>query len=161
MGRPSHAIVPPASRCSAGSARIVRPPHRGTAPDRRDRRVTLIDRNGQPESESVPALAGTPAVTVLALIRVSTPPRRLVAASASPRPSLIGLWETDDLAGLIEIVTVNMAAAESLEGPLARLLMGLSRVCGRRDAHPVSAAGASSPITTWETSSSRYFSTRR
>ena len=38
-----------------------------------------------------------------------------------------GAWETDDLAGVIEIATVNMAAMESLEGPLTRLLAPLSR----------------------------------
>ncbi len=103
--------------------RIVR-----TALDRlKHGRVTLIDRNGLPEAESAPALAGTPTVTV----RVLSP--RFYAAAAFggslgiAEAFIDGAWEADDLAGLIEIVTVNMAAAESLEGPLARLLAPLSR----------------------------------
>ncbi len=39
-----------------------------------------------------------------------------------------GHWTTDDLPGLIELLTVNLSAAESLEGPLTRLLAPLSRL---------------------------------
>lgn len=38
-----------------------------------------------------------------------------------------GAWETDDLAGLIETITVNLSAMDSLEGPLARAGGGLAR----------------------------------
>ncbi len=39
-----------------------------------------------------------------------------------------GEWGTDDLAGLIEVITRNLTALDSLEGPLARVLTPLSRV---------------------------------
>lgn len=39
-----------------------------------------------------------------------------------------GVWDCDDLAGLIETLTTNLSAAESLEGPLSRLLEPLSRL---------------------------------
>lgn len=38
-----------------------------------------------------------------------------------------GAWESDDLAGLIETMTANLAAMDSLESPLARLSGPLSR----------------------------------
>ncbi|MFG0259375.1 MAG: class I SAM-dependent methyltransferase [Phycisphaerales bacterium JB041] len=38
-----------------------------------------------------------------------------------------GQWTTDDLAGLIEAITANIAAMDSLEGPLAALLAPLGR----------------------------------
>lgn len=37
------------------------------------------------------------------------------------------LWETDDLAGLVETLTLNVTAMAALEGPIARLLSPLSR----------------------------------
>jgi len=89
--------------------------------------VRLIDQNGVLEAESVPELAGTPAVT----LRVLDP--RFYAAAAFggslgiAEAYIDGAWETDDLAGLIEIITVNLSAMESLEGPLARLGAPLSR----------------------------------
>ena len=38
-----------------------------------------------------------------------------------------GAWESDDLAGLIETMTANLAAMDSLEGPLAKIGGPLSR----------------------------------
>ena len=38
-----------------------------------------------------------------------------------------GHWTTDDLAGLIEVITANITAMDSLEGPLAAILAPLAR----------------------------------
>ena len=38
-----------------------------------------------------------------------------------------GAWESDDLAGLVETMTANLAAMDSLEGPLVKLIGPLSR----------------------------------
>lgn len=42
-----------------------------------------------------------------------------------------GAWETDDLAGLVEVMTVNLSAMESLEGPVARAGSALARAAYR------------------------------
>lgn len=90
-------------------------------------RVRLIDRHGLVEAESAADSAGLPVVTV----RVLDP--RFYAAAAFggslgiAEAYIDGAWETDDLAALIEIVTVNLSAMESLEGPLAALCTPLSR----------------------------------
>lgn len=90
-------------------------------------RVRLIDRHGLVEAESAVDPARLPVVTV----RVLDP--RFYAAAAFggslgiAEAYIDGAWETDDLAGLIEIITVNLSAMESLEGWLAGLCTPLSR----------------------------------
>lgn len=90
-------------------------------------RVRLVDAQGSYETRPAAGSASGPMVTV----RVLDP--RFYAAAAFggslgiAEAFIDGAWETDDLAGLIEIVTLNMDAMESLEGPLARLLAPLSR----------------------------------
>lgn len=91
-------------------------------------RLRLIDRDGLPQAESAAEPAGLPAVTIRVL-----DPRFYTAAAFGgglgiAEAYIDGAWETDDLAGLIEIVTVNLSTMESLEGPLARLGAPLSRV---------------------------------
>jgi cyclopropane-fatty-acyl-phospholipid synthase len=90
-------------------------------------RIRLIDHHGLLETESAAEPDGLPAITLRVL-----DPRFYAAASfggslAIAEAYIDGAWETDDLPGLIEIVTVNKPAMESLEGPLARLCAPLSR----------------------------------
>ncbi|MBK7405986.1 MAG: class I SAM-dependent methyltransferase [Phycisphaerales bacterium] len=82
-----------------------------------------IDRNGEP--------GDLPPVTV----RVLDPAFYAAAAfggSVGIAEAFIeGLWESDDLPALIELLTLNLSAARSLESPLARLLGPLSRAAYR------------------------------
>lgn len=90
-------------------------------------RVRIIDRDADCSAGMASTYAGLPVVT----IRVRDP--RFYSAAAFggslgiAEAFIDGAWETDDLAGLIEIMAVNRAATRSLEGPLARVLTPLSR----------------------------------
>jgi cyclopropane-fatty-acyl-phospholipid synthase len=89
--------------------------------------VRLVEHRGTAPSEFGADAHGAPAVTLRVL-----DPRFYVSAAFGgslgvAEAFIDGFWDTDDLAGLIEIATVNMAAMESLEGPVARLLAPLSR----------------------------------
>ncbi len=90
-------------------------------------RVRLVEHQRAIVSEFGAEAPGLAAVT----LRVLDP--RFYAAAAFggslgiAEAYIDGYWETDDLAALIEIVTVNLAAMESLEGPFTRLFAPLSR----------------------------------
>lgn len=96
-----------------------------------DGRIRLVDPGAACADETGAERDGVPDVTV----RVRDP--RFYAAAAFggslgiAEAFIDGAWETDDLPGLIEIVTVNMGAMKSLEGPPARLLAPLSRAAYR------------------------------
>lgn len=90
-------------------------------------RVRLVDGQGVAVAESPADSDGSAVITV----RVLTPRFYTAAAFGGSlgiaEAYMDGAWETDDLAGLIEIISVNMSALKSLEGPLTRLLAPLSR----------------------------------
>jgi len=90
-------------------------------------RVHLIDGRGVRSSTVPPSGGAGPEATVRVI-----DPRFYTAAAFGGSVGIAeayidGAWETDDLPGLIEILTVNMAAMEALEGPLAGMLAPLSR----------------------------------
>lgn len=90
-------------------------------------RVRLIDFHDGSLSAPASDPAGQPVVTV----RVHDP--RFYAAAAFggsmgvAEAYIEGMWVCDDLAGLIEIVTENTSAMQSLESPFARMCAALSR----------------------------------
>ncbi len=91
-------------------------------------RVRLIDRNGLAEMESLAESVGLPSID----IRVLDPSFYAAIAFGGSlgiaEAYIDGAWETEDLAGLIEIATANISTMQSLEGPLARLCAPMSRV---------------------------------
>ena len=136
QSRPSTDLVRPSIRDRAAHA-AVRAPGLLESLGRRlvltalsripQRNVRLIDNQGSHETK----LAGESSSLPLITVRVLDP--RFYAAAAFggslgiAESYIDGAWETDDLPALIEIMTVNMSAMDSLEGPLASLCTPLSR----------------------------------
>ena len=88
--------------------------------------VRLIDPAGGFDAEIGPSRQ--PAASVRVLDRAFYAAAAFGGSLGVAEAYMDGLWETDDLAGLIEIMTVNMTATDRLEGPLVRLLSPLSRL---------------------------------
>ncbi len=84
-------------------------------------RITLIDGASVVRSPDTADLDGAPACTV----RVRDP--RFYGAAAFggslgvAEAYMDGLWDTDDLSGLVETLTVNYEALRALEGPVTRV----------------------------------------
>jgi cyclopropane-fatty-acyl-phospholipid synthase len=95
--------------------------------------VRLIDEAGVTAFEPVTHNTTLPTVTV----RVIDPAFYAAVAFGGSvgvaEAYMDGAWQTDDLPGLIEIITVNLSAMNSLEGPLTRLLSPLSAAAYRLD----------------------------
>ncbi|MFN0131060.1 MAG: class I SAM-dependent methyltransferase [Phycisphaerales bacterium] len=93
-------------------------------------RVTLVDHTGTMPAET--ALTGnTPAAGPHATVHVRDPAFFAAAAFGGnlgiAEAFMDGLWDSDDLPTLVEIIASNHAAMRGLEGPLARALTPLSR----------------------------------
>ncbi|MCA9305340.1 MAG: cyclopropane-fatty-acyl-phospholipid synthase family protein [Phycisphaerales bacterium] len=90
-------------------------------------KVRLVDHEANLTMESPGDPGGLPVPT----IRVLDPAFYSAAAfggSVGVGEAFIeGAWETDDLPGLIEVMTINLVATESLDGAIARLIAPLSR----------------------------------
>ena len=84
-------------------------------------RLTLIDGSSVVRSPDTAALDAAPACTV----RVRSP--RFYAAAAFggslgvAEAYMDGLWDTDDLPAVVEMLTVNYEALKALEGPVTRV----------------------------------------
>lgn len=89
--------------------------------------VTVVDGEGVISSEAPDPVVSAPEC----IVRVHDP--RVYSAVALgggvalSEAYMDGLWETDDLPGLVETMTVNLSAAKSLEGTGARALQMLER----------------------------------
>lgn len=96
-------------------------------------RITLIDREGRfhaGASDDTGAAGMLPGETIE--VRVIDPRFYSAAAFggsvALAEAYMSGWWETSDLPGLIECITVNAEAMEKLDGPVARLSRPLGRL---------------------------------
>ncbi|MBL0921028.1 MAG: class I SAM-dependent methyltransferase [Phycisphaerales bacterium] len=91
--------------------------------------VRLVDERGRTAFEPRAAAAAT--------VRVVDPSFYAAVAFGGgvgvAESYMAGAWTTDDLPALIETITVNLAAMEALEGPLARLFAPVSFAAYRLD----------------------------
>lgn len=88
--------------------------------------IRLVDETGTSAFEPAAPSAGTPTVTVRVIDPAFYAAVAFGGSTGVAESYMDGAWETDDLAALIEVATVNMSATDTLEGPLTRMLEPLS-----------------------------------
>lgn len=87
--------------------------------------LTLIDGQEQMETPATADAGIAPCCTVRVLDRRFYSAVAFRGSLGAAEAYMDGLWETDDLPGVMEMLTVNYSAMADLEGPLARLLQPL------------------------------------
>lgn len=87
--------------------------------------LTLIDGQQRMQTPTDADLTTAPSCTVRILDRRFYSAVAFRGSLGAAEAYMDGLWETDDLPSVIEMLTVNYSAMANLEGPLARVLQPL------------------------------------